>query len=114
MKPATVNISSPSSNYDSIVSSTIANPIQLSGINYNVNDQQFANISFIRNDVNGAGITIPTIPDLYRRNTQFNPNLLTLKTDQPIDGETAVRISLTASQLVTLSFFLKATFNRVS
>ena len=90
--------------------STYGNPIVLSGFNYQVSsdNSQFANqFDIIRCSIDGRQVTHPNIIQKARRNTQFDSNLLTIQERVVVDGQTAFRINVNASETVTLTFFVE-------
>lgn len=90
--------------------STYGNPIVLSGFNYQVSsdNSQFANqFDIIRCSIDGRQVTHPNIIQKARRNTQFDSKLLTIQERVVVDGQTAFRILVGASETVTLTFFVE-------
>lgn len=107
---ATYTVGSQGTNDGPIPTSTFGNPIVLSGFNYQVSsdNSQFANqFDIVRCSIDGRQVTHPNIIQKARRNTQFDSNLLTIQERVVVDGQTAFRILVGASETVTLTFFVE-------
>jgi hypothetical protein len=107
---ATYTVGSQGTNDGPIPISTFGNPIVLSGFNYQVSsdNSQFANqFDIVRCSIDGRQVTHPNIIQKARRNTQFDSNLLTIQERVVVDGQTAFRILVGASETVTLTFFVE-------
>ena len=111
---ANITVTGVTSPYAAVKASLTANPIQIVGINYLASDSLFNNIRFDRIDLDGTRDVQTLTPDLSRRNTQFQNDLLTLQTNQVLDGNTAFRLQLNPSQTVTITFFIKAVLDRLT
>lgn len=107
---ATYTVGSQGTNDGPIPISTFGNPIVLSGFNYQVSsdNSQFANqFDIVRCSIDGRQVTHPNIIQKARRNTQFDSKLLTIQERVVVDGQTAFRILVGASETVTLTFFVE-------
>lgn len=97
-----------SAGYRETIETTIANPIVISGFNYQVSrrDQFYQNFNFVRASIDGK-ITEnhPSISSALR-NTQFQNNLLTVKHFQVIDDQTALEIDIFGQTSVVITFFV--------
>lgn len=93
-----------------LLNTTYANPIVLSGFNYQVqsSNAQFANaFDILRCSIDGRQVTHPNIINKARRNTQFDAKLLTIQERVVIDNQTAIDILVNSSETVTLTFFVE-------
>lgn len=89
---------------------TIANPIVVSGFNYqvSVSPNQFAeNLEIIRASIDRRLNQHPNIIEKARRNTQFQDKLLTINERFVIDDQTAIELTVAASETVTLTFMVE-------
>lgn len=93
-----------------LLNTTYANPIVLSGFNYQVqsSNAQFANaFDILRCSIDGRQVTHPNIINKARRNTQFDAKLLTIQERVVIDNQTSIDILVNSSETVTLTFFVE-------
>lgn len=100
----------PTINKDVLNKTLFSNPIVLSGFNYQVSsdNSQFANsFDILRCSIDGRQVTHPNIIAKARRNTQFDPKLLTIQERVVIDSQTAIDINVNPSETVTLTFFVE-------
>jgi hypothetical protein len=100
----------PTVDRDALLNSTYNNPIVLSGFNYQVSSSntQFANnFDIVRCSIDGRQVTHPNIIQKARRNTQFDSRLLTISERIVIDPQTAINITVSATETVTLTFFVE-------
>lgn len=97
-----------SSNVVSINKSAGANPLLITGYNYEVsNPAQFSNaLQIARGDADGSVHLIPINAKQAQRNNQFNPNLLTFSTRVYMDGNEALVLHVMPNTTVTLTLFI--------
>lgn len=89
---------------------TIANPIVISGFNYQVSNSpnQFAQkFDIVRASIDGRLNQHPKVIEKARRNTQFQDKLLTINERVVIDDQTAIEVTVDASEVVTLTFHVE-------
>ena len=98
------------SNEGALANTTSATPIVISGFNYQVTtdagqfSQQF---DITRGSIDGRIVKHPNIIAKAKRNTQFDSKLLTIDERFVVDGQTGIDITLTATEKVTLTFFVE-------
>jgi hypothetical protein len=93
-----------------IFSTTVANPIVVSGFNYesSTKSAQFAQpFDILRGSIDGRIVKHPNIIAKAKRNTQFDSLLLTIDERFIIDSQTAVEVSVASTNDVTLTFFVE-------
>ena len=93
-----------------IYNTTVANPIVVSGFNYESSSKsaQFAQpFDILRGSIDGRIVKHPNIIAKAKRNTQFDSLLLTIDERFIIDSQTAVEVSVAATNDVTLTFFVE-------
>lgn len=93
-----------------IYSTTVANPIVVSGFNYESSTKtaQFAQpFDILRGSIDGRIVKHPNIIAKAKRNTQFDSLLLTIDERFIIDSQTAVEVSVASTNDVTLTFFVE-------
>ena len=93
-----------------IYNTTIANPIVVSGFNYESSSKsaQFAQpFDILRGSIDGRIVKHPNIIAKAKRNTQFDSLLLTIDERFIIDSQTAVEVSVATTNDVTLTFFVE-------
>lgn len=99
-----------SSNAGALSNTTSATPIVISGFNYQVTtdagqfSQQF---DITRGSIDGRIVKHPNIIAKAKRNTQFDSKLLTIDERFVIDGQTGIDVTVTATEKVTLTFFVE-------
>lgn len=88
---------------------TIANPIVISGFNYETDSAaQFnQNFDIVRCSIDGRESRHPNVIAAARRNTQFQDKLLTIQERLPIDDQTAIEVTVRASESVSLTFMVE-------
>ena len=99
-----------SSNAGALSNTTSATPIVISGFNYQVTSDagQFSQqFDITRGSIDGRIVKHPNIIAKAKRNTQFDSKLLTIDERFVVDGQTGIDITLTASEKVTLTFFVE-------
>jgi hypothetical protein len=111
---ANITVTGLTAPYTATKRSVEANPIQIVGINYKASDSSFNNLQFDRLDLDGSRITDTITPAMAERNTQFQSDLLTLPCNVILDGNTAFRLRINASQTVNILFFIKAVMGRLT
>lgn len=111
---ANITITGVTASYAAAVKALAANPIQVVGLNYKADDEAFQTIKFRRIDLNGSENTQVVNPLTSERNTQFQGDLLTVRFNQVIDGNTAMIVRIPADQTARFTLFLGATFNRLT
>jgi hypothetical protein len=92
------------------------NPFLIKGINYEVttSSTQFANdFALMMGDTSGRFQRGPINVDGAKRNTQYDPKLLTLEFTTPLrlDKFTAMSLFVSAGEFVTMTFFVQAFVN---
>lgn len=95
---------------DAIYATTVANPIVVSGFNYESSSKsaQFAQpFDILRGSIDGRIVKHPNIIAKAKRNTQFDSLLLTIDERFIIDSQTAVEVSVATTNDVTLTFFVE-------
>jgi len=98
------------SNEGALANTTSATPIVISGFNYQVTtdagqfSQQF---DITRGSIDGRIVKHPNIIAKAKRNTQFDSKLLTIDERFIIDSQTAIEVSVAATNDVTLTFFVE-------
>ena len=93
-----------------ITSTTVANPIVVSGFNYQTSSSssQFAeSFDILRGSIDGRIVKHPNVIAKAKRNTQFDSLLLTIDERFIIDSQTAIEVSVIASEEITLTFFVE-------
>ena len=93
-----------------IYATTVANPIVVSGFNYesSIKAAQFAQpFDILRGSIDGRIVKHPNIIAKAKRNTQFDSLLLTIDERFIIDSQTAVEVSVASTNDVTLTFFVE-------
>ena len=93
-----------------ITSTTVANPIVVSGFNYQTSSSssQFAeSFDILRGSIDGRIVKQPNVIAKAKRNTQFDSLLLTIDERFIIDSQTAIEVSVIASESITLTFFVE-------
>lgn len=93
-----------------ITSTTVANPIVVSGFNYQTSSSssQFAeSFDILRGSIDGRIVKHPNVIAKAKRNTQFDSLLLTIDERFIIDSQTAIEVSVVASEEITLTFFVE-------
>jgi hypothetical protein len=89
---------------------TIANPIVLSGFNYEVQSSasQFNQpFNIVRCSIDGRSNQHPNVIAKARRNTQFQEKLLTIQERFVVDDQTAIEVTVNASETVEFTFFVE-------
>ena len=84
-----------------ITSTTVANPIVVSGFNYQTSSSssQFAeSFDILRGSIDGRIVKHPNVIAKAKRNTQFDSLLLTIVERFIIDSQTAIEVSVIASE----------------
>jgi len=94
---------------DATKATTIANPIVVSGFNYEVSTVgQFNNpFNIVRCSIDGRSNQHPNVIAKARRNTQFQSLLLTIQERFVIDDQVAIEVVLAASETVEFTFFVE-------
>jgi hypothetical protein len=93
-----------------ISATTVANPIVVTGFNYSVSSSstQFDNpFDVVRGSVDGRLVSSPNVIARAQRNTQFQSKLLTIDEKIIIDSQTAIELTVNASEIVSLTFFVE-------
>ena len=93
-----------------ISSTTNSNPIVVSGFNYQTSSSssQFAeSFDILRGSIDGRIVKHPNVIAKAKRNTQFDSLLLTIDERFIIDSQTAIEVSVIASESITLTFFVE-------
>ena len=93
-----------------ITSTTVENPIVVSGFNYQTSSSssQFAeSFDILRCSIDGRIVKHPNVIAKAKRNTQFDSLLLTIDERFIIDSQTAIEVSVIASEEITLTFFVE-------
>lgn len=98
-----------------ITETTKSAPIMITGFNYQttVAAAQFGNaLNVVKGEINGTQAQRPNITAKAKRNTQFDPLLLTIDEPVFIDSKTAIELTVSAGETVILTFFVEAVCNR--
>lgn len=99
-----------------IEESTKSAPIMITGFNYQLSSSatQFGqSLDIVYGEINGTQRKRPNITAKAKRNSQFDPLLLTIEENVFITSKTAIEINVIAGEIVTLTFFVKRVCNRV-
>jgi hypothetical protein len=99
-----------------IVETTKSAPIMITGFNYQLSSSatQFGqSLDIVYGEINGTQRKRPNITASAKRNSQFDPLLLTIEEMVFITSKTAIEINVIAGEIVTLTFFVKRVCNRV-
>jgi len=92
-----------------ITATTIHSPVVFDAFNYQVSSDvtQFSQqFEIIRGEIDGRLDVMPNIIAKAKRNTQFDPLLLTIDEPVKVDGQTAIEITVLDDEIVNLTFFV--------
>lgn len=98
-----------------IVASTVNAPIMITGFNYQTSATagQFGQaLDIVHGEINGTQKKTPNITASAKRNSQFDPLLLTIDQKVFVTGKTAIELNVLAGEIVTLTFFVHNVCNR--
>ena len=98
-----------------IVASTVNAPIMITGFNYQTDTTatQFGqSLDIVHGEINGTQKKTPNITASAKRNSQFDPLLLTIDQKVFVTGKTAIELTVLAGETVTLTFFVQNVCNR--
>lgn len=98
-----------------VVASTVNAPIMITGFNYqtDTNASQFGqSLDIVHGEINGTQKKFPNVTASSKRNSQFDPLLLTIEQQIFVTGKTAIELTVLAGEIVNLTFFVQNVCNR--